>query len=77
MGDDWWFEKLSKYKGVRRKLKKMNMNADLAASIEMERLQHDEEKKKRMDDRELLIKNTTSTVAKAILQARQFADEFS
>ena len=55
----------------------MNMNADLAASIEMERLQHDEDKKRRMDERELLIKNTTSTVAKAILQARQFADEFS
>jgi hypothetical protein len=30
-----------------------------------------------MDDREALINGTSSTVVKAILQARQFADEFS
>lgn len=77
MGANWWFEKLSKYKGVRKKLKATSVNADEAAEIEMERMEHDEKRRKRMEDRDLLIKATTSTVVKAILQARQFADEIS
>ena len=77
MGENWWFNKLSKYKGVRKKLKASSVNADEAAHIEMERLEHDEKRQKRMADREALIKGTSSTVVKAILQARQFADEFS
>lgn len=77
MGADWWFNKLLKYKGVRRKIKATSVNADEAAQIEMERLEHDELKAQRMADREAQINATTSTVVKAILQARQFADEFS
>lgn len=77
MGDDWWFKKLLKYKNVKRKLKATSINADEAAQIEMERLERDVMKVRRMEERDALIKATTSTVVKAILQARQFADEFS
>jgi hypothetical protein len=77
MGADWWFEKLSKFKGVRRKLRATRTNADEAAAIAMERLANDEARRIRMEERDLAIQATTSTVAKTILQARQFLDEFS
>ena len=77
MGANWWFNKLSKFKGVRRKLKATSVNADEAAEIEMQRLEQDERRALRMADREAQINGTSSTIVKAILQARQFADEFS
>ena len=77
MGENWWFNKLSKYKDVRKKLKATSVNADEAALIEMERLEQDEAREKRMAEREAQIKGTSSTLVKAILHARQFADEFS
>ena len=44
LGDDWWFDKLSKYKGVRSKLLQTGENVDKMAQIEMERFKADEAK---------------------------------
>lgn len=38
MGEDWWLQKLRKYKNVRQKLKGTKMNADEAAEREMQRV---------------------------------------
>ena len=77
MGDDWWVEKLRKYKTVRRKITAAGSNIDEIAAIEMERFGQDEIKNKRIADRENQIKNETSAIRKLILEARQFVDEIS
>jgi hypothetical protein len=77
MGDDWWVKKLLAYRSVRQKLAGSRLNADDAAATEMERIARDEARKKRMDDRAQRILQTSSAIEKAILNARQLADEFS
>lgn len=77
MGEQWWLTKLRKYKGVRDKLKAMNVSAEEAAKVEMSRAALDVEREARMKEREIKMKSTTSTLSRAILQARQFMDEIS
>jgi hypothetical protein len=77
MGDDWWVNKLLGYRTVREKLAGSRLNADDAAAAEMARVAKDEARKKRMDDRAERILQTSSAIEKAILNARQLADEFS
>jgi hypothetical protein len=77
MGDDWWVNKLLGYRNVRQKLAGSRLNADDAAAAEMARVEKDEARKKRMDDRAQRILQTSSAIEKAILNARQLADEFS
>ena len=77
MGEDWWVDKLRKYRAVRRKMASAGNNIDVLAEVEMKRFKEDEEKRKRMQARDVEIRNEASTVRKAILNARQFMDEFS
>ena len=77
MGTDWWFEKLTKYRSVRKKMAMEGEHADEVVQQELERFKEDEEKNERMKRREQAIKQETSEVRKVILQARQFVDEFS
>lgn len=77
MGTDWWFDKLSKYRGVRQKMAMEGAYADEVVKQELERFREDELKNERMQRREEAIKQETSEVRKVILQARQFVDEFS
>lgn len=77
MGEDWWVNKLLTYRNVRKKLAGTKINADEAAATEMSRIAHDEARKKRMSDRAQRILQTNSAIEKAILNARQLADEFS
>lgn len=62
---------------VRKKLVAIDNNADLLAETEMKRFMDDQAKAKRMKEREFAIKNEASTARRALLQARQFVDEFS
>ena len=77
MGADWFIEKLRTYKEVRRKVVQSGDNTDLMAELEIQRFREDEERMKRMKDRDQKIRQETSQLRKVILQARQFADEFS
>lgn len=77
MGEDWWLKKLRKYKNVRQKLKGTKLDADEAAAREMQRVKDDEEREKRMKEREQRILQTGSAIERVILNARQIADEFS
>ena len=77
LGTDWWFEKLTKYRSVRKKMAMEGEHADEVVQQELERFKEDEEKNERMKRREQAIKQETSEVRKVILQARQFVDEFS
>jgi hypothetical protein len=77
MGDDWYFDKLKKYQGVKHKLVKMTDKVDEMAVLEMQRFNEDLEKQKRMAEREKQIKKESSSIRKAILEAKQFLDEFS
>mgnify|MGYP003387266815 CR=1 FL=1 len=52
-------------------------NVDEVAAIEMERFGQDEARNKRIEERDVKIKNETSAVKKLILQARQFVDEIA
>jgi hypothetical protein len=62
---------------VRRKITAIDQHADHLAELELERYQRDQERIKRMKDRDEEIANEASHIRKAILQARQFVDEFS
>ena len=77
LGVDWWFDKLTKYKGVRTKLLASSKNTDEVAELEMARFQADQDKMRRMKARENQIRNEPSQVRKVILQAQQMLDEFS
>ncbi len=77
LGDDWWFDKLSKYKGVRAKLTQSGANIDKMAQLEMDRFKADEAKVRRMKERDTAIRNEPSAIRKAYLEAQQFLDEFS
>ena len=75
MGDEWWFMKLTKYRGVRRKLEIGNRNTDDVAAQEIERFTQDLQREERIKSRAEEIRHETSTVRKALLEARQFVDE--
>ena len=75
LGIDWWFFKLQKYTNVRRKLAAGSSNTDIVAATEIARYKDDQQRDKRMKDRAEDIRLETSSVRKAILQARQFLDE--
>jgi hypothetical protein len=77
LGEDWWLNKLRKYKGVREKIRAMNLSAEEAVKTEMARAAQDVQRVARMKERDIQIKSTTSTLSRAILQARQFIDEIS
>ncbi len=77
LGTDWWFNKLAKYKGVRAKLVAAGSNTDDMAELEMKRFQDDQAKVRRMKERDDQIRNESSGIRKALLQAQQFVDEFS
>lgn len=62
---------------VRRKIILIDNNADQIAEVEMQRFLDDERKAKRMAAREQEIKAEASTTRRALLQAKQFLDEFS
>ena len=77
MGNDWWYKKLTKYKGVRKKLEMGSRNTDVVAAQEIERFSQDLEREKRMKVRAEEIRHETSTLRKALLEARQFVDEIT
>ena len=77
MGTDWFFDKLSKYKGVRRKMAADGSNVDELVEIELQRFHNDEAREMRMKSRAEAIRQETSELKKTILQAHQFVDEFS
>ena len=75
LGNDWWVDKLRKYKVVRHKIAASGANIDEVAAIEMQRFGEDEARQKRMAKRETQIANETSAVRRLLLHARQIADE--
>lgn len=77
MGVDWFDDKLQKYKGVRTKMSKDGAHIDELVEIELERFRNDEERAVRMKIRADAIRQETSEIRKALLQAHQFIDEFS
>ncbi len=77
LGDDWWWDKLAKYKGVRKKITASSDNVDEMAAEEMKRFEDDIAKERRMKERDNKIRNETSAIKKTLLQARQMLDEFS
>ena len=54
MGEEWWFQKLTKYKGVRHKLLLASKNSDAVAAEEIERYTKDIEREERIKKRLLL-----------------------
>ena len=77
LGVDWWFNKLQKYKGVRRKLAAGSANTDEVANMEIARYKDDQVREQRIKERALQIKSESNPIRKVILQARQFVDEVS
>jgi hypothetical protein len=77
MGEDWWVNKLLTYRNVREKLAGSRLNADEAAATEMARIAQDDARTKRMADRAQRILQTNSAIERALLNARQLADQFS
>ena len=77
MGTDWFVDKLNKYKQVRKKMTAVGTKVDEMAELEMKRFVEDQAREKRMAQRDIEIKNETSTIRKAILEAQQFLDEAS
>lgn len=77
MGDEWWCEKLRRYKEVRRKMVATGRNIDVVAAEEMRRFAEDEARNKRIEERSKQIKGETSAIKKIILQARQIVDELN
>jgi predicted secreted acid phosphatase len=77
MGIDWWFQKMEKYKNVRRKMDTEGGNTAMLVEVELERFVGDEQREKRMAERAAKIKQEPSEIRKAYMQARQFFDEFS
>ena len=77
MGNDWYVDKLNKYKQVRKKMTAVGDKVDQMAELEMKRFVEDQAREKRMAQRDIEIKNETSTVRKALLEAQQFLDEVS
>jgi hypothetical protein len=77
MGTDWFFEKLTKYKAVRRKMAADGANVEELVEIELQRFHADEEREMRMKTRAEAIRQETSELKKTILLAHQFVDEFS
>jgi hypothetical protein len=77
MGSDWFFNKLAKYKGVRRKMAADGANVEELVEIELQRFHNDEAREMRMKTRAEAIRQETSELKKTILQAHQFVDEFS
>eukprot|EP01036_Dinobryon_divergens_P057661 gene57661-76963_t len=51
-------------------------SADEAARVEMARVERDEEREKRIKDRDLRIKQEPSAIKRVLLNARQVVDEF-
>ena len=77
LGEPWWQRKMRKYGEVREKIKTNKQSADDAARVEMTRLERDEEREKRIKDREMQIKQEPSAIKRVLMQARQVVDEFS
>ncbi len=77
MGVDWWFQKLSLYSQVRKKMLKEGHNTEEIIQVELDRFKADDERKERMAKREIEIKNEASEVRRVILKAKQFIDEVS
>lgn len=64
MGVDWWFDKLTKYRAVRRKMQQGGANVDLMAEIQMARFEGDRQKERRMKEREHAIRNEANPIRK-------------
>lgn len=77
LGVDWWFNKLTKYKAVRRKLAAGSANTDELANTEIARYREDQAREQRIKERAVEIKKETNPIKKVLLQARQFVDEVS
>lgn len=68
---------MEKFKNVRRKMVSEGDNVEKLVELEMERFYAEDNKEKRMKDREAMIKQETSELRKTYLQAQQFFDTFS
>ena len=82
MGLNWFDDKLKKYAGVRQKMQSMASQATRLAELETQRFQEDEDRALRIAQRAVEIKalksgNGGSPIKLALLEARQFADEFT
>ena len=75
MGEDWWFKKMTKYKGVRDRISG-DVDLDAMSVAEAGKYQEDLMVKKRMEERKREIRNEKSSVRKALLEAKQFMDDF-
>jgi hypothetical protein len=77
LGVDWWFEKLTLYSQVRKKILKAGQNAEEVIELEIDRFKEEENRKDRIAKRAVDIKNEGSEIRRAILKAKQFLDEVS
>ena len=68
---------MEKFKNIRRKMVSEGDNVEKLVELEMERFYAEDNKEKRMKDREAMIKQETSELRKTNLQAQQFLDKFS
>lgn len=75
MGVDWWFQKLTKYKGVRDKMASEGLYAEAAVTRELERFETEQQRLKRVAERSKEIEKETNDFKKVVLQAQQFWDE--
>lgn len=74
MGEAWWIKKLLRYTETRAKLVNDADTLDKQAEAELKAFDDNEERKRRMEERARAIKQETSAVKLAILNARQFTD---
>ena len=78
MGEEWWLKKLIVYKAVRERVSGNLSAYDKQADLEVQPFKEDAERVKRMATRaEDMRRSEGSPVRLALLQARQFLDEFS
>ena len=82
MGLEWFDTKLKKYVAVRQKMQNMASQATRLAELETQRFKEDEDRALRIAQRATEIKalksgNGGSPIKLALLEARQFADEFT
>lgn len=74
MGEAWWIKKLIRYSETREKLVNDADALDKQAEAEMKAFDANEERKQRMEERARAMKQETSAIKLAILNARQFTD---
>lgn len=75
MGERWWVNKLLKYKQVRTKIDILDNRMQELASAELGKLEDNEQRMKRIRQREKQIYEEANPVRRTLLQARQFLDE--